>query len=389
MSARNGRRSDVEQPASEGHAEALPASVPAVRVHGVNFFFGEEEARNQVLFDIDLEVMPGEIVILTGPSGSGKTTLLTLIGGLRTLQEGDVAVCGQELRGLGSEQLVRARRRIGFIFQKHNLLEALTAYQNVKTATALTDLGATEAHERIVTLLTRFGLDQRMHYKPAKLSGGQRQRVAVARAVVNRPRLILADEPTAALDAEAGRNVVSYLQELARGEQRCTSLIVTHDNRILDVADRIITMIDGRLRSNVRVTEAVVARLFLGRCEVFAGLPPEALAKVASRMSREGHPAGARIVRQGQEGDKFYLIRHGSVDVIVDHGEPAERMVARLGAGDFFGEAALLREAPRDATVVARESVEVYALSKADFNDALASSKAFREQVLKVHSQRG
>src|SRR5439155_22151374 len=147
----------------------------------------------------------------------------------------------------------------------------------------------------------------------ASLSGGQRQRVAVARALVNRPRLIWAGEPTSALDAETGRGVVHYLKELAA--EGCTSLIVTHDNRILDVATRIVNMVDGRIKSNVVVTEAVVTALFLSRAPAFAQLPPDALAKVADKMGRERFPAGATIITQGEVGDKFYLIGKGSVDV--------------------------------------------------------------------------
>src|SRR5438874_3520336 len=160
-----------------------PPGSPVLRVAGVNHFFGEGETRTQVLFDNTLEVMPGEIVIMTGPSGSGKTALLTLIGGLRTLQAGSIRVYGREMRGLGGAELVEARRGVGFIFQRHNLLESLTAYQNVKMALELHD--GDNDDNRIVGILERLKLGNRIHYKPAKLSGGQRQRVAVARALVN------------------------------------------------------------------------------------------------------------------------------------------------------------------------------------------------------------
>ncbi len=225
---------------------------PAVRVRRLNHWFGDAGERRQVLYDNNLEVMPGEIVIMTGPSGSGKTTLLTLLGGLRTVQEGTVEVLGRTLNGLTRRELVGVRRDIGFIFQAHNLFRSLTALQNVQMALELKHKDKREIRRRAVEVLTEVRLRERLHYKPAELSGGQKQRVAIARALANDPRLILADEPTAALDEENGREAVNLLKKLAR-ERGCTSLIVTHDNRILDVADRIVSMVNGRIRSNVLV----------------------------------------------------------------------------------------------------------------------------------------
>ncbi|MCX7702322.1 MAG: ATP-binding cassette domain-containing protein [Gemmataceae bacterium] len=358
-------------------------SSPAVEIRGVNHFFGEGEARNQVLFDNHLTIQPGEIVIMTGPSGSGKTTLLTLIGGLRTLQEGSIRIYGRELFGLSGPDLVAARRGVGFIFQRHNLLEALTAYQNVRMALELHDVK--DDRQRIVGILERLRLGHRLHYKPAQLSGGQRQRVAVARALVNRPKLILADEPTAALDAETGRDVVNYLKELSA--EGCTSLIVTHDNRILDVASRIVNMVDGRIKSNVVVTESVMTALFLSKVPAFAQLNPNALAEVADHMGRERFPAGSRIIRQGDPGDKFYLIASGSVDVLQTR-DGVEHTLARLGVGDFFGERALMTDEPRNATVVAREDTDTFTLKKEDFRAAIEAHGSLKEQLLKVYFQR-
>jgi putative ABC transport system ATP-binding protein len=375
--------SAATQPAPVPPPPAPDTRTPAVDVRAVNHAFGEGEARNQVLFDNNLTIMPGEIVIMTGPSGSGKTTLLTLIGGLRTLQDGSIKVYGRELKGLAGANLVEARRGVGFIFQRHNLLESLTAYQNVKMALELHD--GNEHDARIVGILERLKLGHRIHYKPAKLSGGQRQRVAVARALVNRPRLILADEPTAALDAETGRDVVNYLKELSA--EGCTSLIVTHDNRILDVATRIVNMVDGRIKSNVVVTEAVVTALFLSRVPAFAQLPPDALAKVADKMGREHFAAGARIIEEGEVGDKFYIIAKGAVDVVHKR-DGEERAVARLVVGDFFGERALMTDEPRNASVFAREETETYSLKKDDFRAAIAEHGTLKEQLLKIYFQR-
>jgi len=229
-----------------------------VDIKDVSYSFGLHEERKQVLYNINLNLHYGEIIILTGPSGAGKTTLLTLIGALRELQEGSLKVFGKELSGLGSSEQEKIRRNIGFIFQANNLLESLTAYQNVKLVTELMKYPPKEADRRTTDILTRLGMQERMFYKPHKLSGGQQQRVAIGRALVNHPRLILADEPTAELDTDTGRQIINILQSLAKKEG-CTILIVTHDDRIMDLADRIVKMVDGRLISDVLVNKPQTA----------------------------------------------------------------------------------------------------------------------------------
>ncbi|MFM7055878.1 MAG: ATP-binding cassette domain-containing protein [Planctomycetota bacterium] len=218
---------------------------------GINFAFGDGELRKQILFDVQMQIHSGEIVLLTGPSGSGKTTLLTLIAGLRRMQEGRLTVLGHALHTASPNDLLELRRKVGFIFQAHNLLPFLTARQNVQIMFDLhPEVPATEAKRRTVEILQRVGLGDRVEYPIAKLSGGQRQRVAIARSLVSRPGLVLADEPTSALDSVTGREVVSHLQFLARKEG-CPILLVTHDPRILDVADRVLTMQDGRLSESL------------------------------------------------------------------------------------------------------------------------------------------
>src|SRR5581483_7689137 len=170
---------------------------------------------------------------------SGKTTLLTLIGALRTIQEGSLHVLGRELSGLNERELVEVRRNIGFIFQAHNLFDSLTAYQNVRMALELKDLSPEARHERAVEVLKSLDLGHRIHSKPDSLSGGQKQRVAIARALANRPRLILADEPTAALDRDSARNVVRIFKELTV-EDGTAIVMVTHDHRIIELADRLV-----------------------------------------------------------------------------------------------------------------------------------------------------
>jgi putative ABC transport system ATP-binding protein len=221
-----------------------------ISIQNLNHYFGKDALKKQVLYDINLTIDRGEIILMTGPSGSGKTTLLTLIGGLRSGQDGQLQILGQELRGANDRKRMMTRRQIGYIFQAHNLHGSLTALQNVRMGLEVhSHISAAEMKERSAQMLEQVGLGDRIHYYPSDLSGGQKQRVAIARALVSRPKIILADEPTAALDSKSGREVVELMQQLAK-EQGCTILMVTHDNRILDIADRIIHMEDGLLASD-------------------------------------------------------------------------------------------------------------------------------------------
>lgn len=221
--------------------------MPVIDVQNLNFYYGEDELRFQVLKDVSVSVNPGEITILTGPSGSGKTTLLTIMGGLRMAEEGSVNVLGEELVRSSEVTRIRVRRNIGFIFQQHNLITSLTAIQNVAMSLELNNtLSDAERQKRAATTLAEVGLSGRMHFKPGKLSGGQRQRVSIARALANDPTLILADEPTASLDKKNGQEAVQLLRKLAK-DKGCAILLVTHDYRILDMAERIIELEDGRI----------------------------------------------------------------------------------------------------------------------------------------------
>jgi putative ABC transport system ATP-binding protein len=223
------------------------SSEPVISIRHLDHYFGKGELRKQALYNINLDILAGEIVIMTGPSGSGKTTLLSLMGGLRTIQEGSLSILGQEMRGISKGKMLEIRRQIGYIFQAHNLLTFLNAKQNVRMSLELHDEYLAQDMDKIaVQMLESVGLGDRVNYYPDKLSGGQKQRVAIARALVSRPKIVLADEPTAALDKQSGRDVVEVMQRLAK-DQDCTILLVTHDNRILDIADRIIYLEDGRL----------------------------------------------------------------------------------------------------------------------------------------------
>jgi putative ABC transport system ATP-binding protein len=222
---------------------------PIIAIDKVCHYFGKGNLRKQILFDITTRIEPGEVVIMTGPSGSGKTTLLTLIGALRSTQEGSMRVFGSELRQASEASLVALRRNIGYIFQAHNLLKSLTAQQNVMMSLELHEhLTTAQAQGRAMEMLDAVGLGDYGKAFPDELSGGQKQRVAIARALVANPRLILADEPTAALDKKSGRDVVEIMRRLAK-EKGSAVVLVTHDNRILDIGDRLINMEDGYLES--------------------------------------------------------------------------------------------------------------------------------------------
>jgi len=229
-------------------AAAAADCAPTVAVRDLCHWYGSGENRRQVLDQVTLTIHPGEVVLLTGPSGCGKTTLLTLVGALRQVMAGSVRLFGEELRDAGRGDRQRLRCGIGMIFQGHNLLRCLTAEQNVQMgADLLPGIGYRARRDLARGWLRQVGLGDHLHKLPHDLSGGQKQRVAIARALAAQPRLLLADEPTAALDSRTGREVVELLRGLAR-DQGCSVLMVTHDPRILDVADRLVRMEDGRLR---------------------------------------------------------------------------------------------------------------------------------------------
>jgi putative ABC transport system ATP-binding protein len=223
-------------------------------VSHLDHYFGLGEARIQALFDINLRVARGSLTVLMGPSGSGKTTLLTLMACLRDVHWGSVRLLGNELNGADEDTQIALRRRVGVVFQAHNLHDSLTARQNVLLGLQVHGRGQPARHAAAVEhMLGLVGLADRIDYLPANLSGGQKQRVAIARALVSNPEIVFADEPTAALDKVSGMAVVKLLKQLG-AERGTTTVMVTHDPRILDLADRIITLEDGALARDTAVT---------------------------------------------------------------------------------------------------------------------------------------
>jgi len=225
--------------------------MPAIVTHQLTKRYGEGENAFLALRGIDMSVEAGEILFVTGPSGSGKTTLLSILGCVLTPTGGTAQVLGMDVGKQREGALAAFRRsKLGFIFQGHNLIASQDAVGNVRLPMMLNGVPASEAERRATEELETVGLGSRRTRLPRDLSGGQRQRVAIARATAGRPPLILADEPTASLDATSGREVMELLTRLAR-ERGTTVVVVTHDNRIFPYADRVIAIEDGALVQEV------------------------------------------------------------------------------------------------------------------------------------------
>lgn len=222
----------------------------AIAARGVEMVFTDGANSYHALKNINLDIRKGDIQLLMGPSGSGKTTLLSILAGILTPTSGKVKLLGKEITNLSKAKLANFRlKNIGFIFQGFNLFPALTALENIELALNIQGTFGKKAREESYFLLSQVGLASKAHSLPRDLSGGQKQRVAIARALTGHPPLIMADEPTAALDSHSGQAVTELLRKLAK-EEGCTVLMVTHDPRIVNVADRIFHLEDGELIDN-------------------------------------------------------------------------------------------------------------------------------------------
>jgi putative ABC transport system ATP-binding protein len=228
----------------------------AIVLNGVTKEFGTGDTKTVALADINLELPYGELVLLVGPSGCGKTTLISVVAGLLDATRGEAEVLGQNLTRMGNGRKVRFRGdNIGFVFQQYNLLPALTAAENASVPLLIAGWNRAKAVARASELLTAVGLGNRLKSYPNQLSGGQQQRVAIARALVHQPRLLVCDEPTAALDAASGRTVMDLIRKVAVQPDRAV-VVVTHDSRVYDFGDRIVSMADGRIES-VQTKQAI------------------------------------------------------------------------------------------------------------------------------------
>jgi len=239
-----------------------------IRAEGLSKIYREGATELRALQEVDLEVRAGELTLLMGPSGSGKTTLLSILGCILRASEGNLEILGEDVSLLQEKELPRIRREaIGFVFQGFNLFPALTAAENVALALDVRGVRGGDARQQGEELLAEVGLAEKARSFPADLSGGQKQRVAIARALAGNPPILLADEPTAALDWTSGRTVIELLQRLAREQGRAV-VMVTHDPRVLSFGDRIIHLEDGRI-----VREEAGASKAIASLAILEGLP--------------------------------------------------------------------------------------------------------------------
>ncbi|MFT3731566.1 MAG: ABC transporter ATP-binding protein [Hyphomicrobium sp.] len=223
-----------------------------VEAEGIVKMLGTAPNENKVLKGIDLQLHTGELTLMMGPSGSGKTTLLSILGCILSPTQGKLTISGMKTQSMSKEQLANLRRKhVGFVFQSYNLVPTLSAVENVMLALDLRDLNGPDAHDYAIDALEAVGLGHRIHAMPSKMSGGEKQRVSIARALAGSPSVILADEPTAALDAKNGMAVMELLAKVAQDTRRAV-LAVTHDHRTLQYADRIITIDDGKIAGSER-----------------------------------------------------------------------------------------------------------------------------------------
>lgn len=238
---------------------------PLLVARNITKVFGSGDGEVQVLKGVHMDLVPGELTLLMGPSGSGKTTLLSILGCILRQTDGSLEIAGQETKGLSPEAMAVLRRNhVGFVFQSYNLFPTLTALENVMLALDVRGRLPDDAEERTRDALNSVGLSHRISTYPSKLSGGEKQRVAIARALAGSPSVMLADEPTAALDSENGQSVMQLMSEVSKSKSRAV-LCVTHDHRILKFADRIIRIEDGVISTDERPKEAKAAAAQAGQ----------------------------------------------------------------------------------------------------------------------------
>ena len=340
---------------------------PIVTITNLNHFYGTGEMRRQIIFDINLAIQPGEFVIMTGPSGSGKSTLLSLIGCLRSVQQGSLQLLGQELNGASKISQTQVRRWFGYITQASNLVRFLTTRQNIAMAIELGQhYPRPEIHKRTEQILESVGLLPQIDHYPHQLSGGQKQRVAIACALVSEPKLVLADEPTAALDGATGRKTVELIHRLAK-ERSSAVLMVTHDPRILDIADRILHMRDGHLEL------AYSQELSLA----LPGLREDQIMAMAVKPNLLTYEPGTYVFREGDPARQFYVVVEGCMEVVQERSGNSPKVLNQLGRGDYFGEIGLIQKQGRrtaSVRVTLTKEAKLIVVDRADFRKLMAGS---------------
>ncbi len=239
-----------------------------ISVRELTKIYGSGPTAVPALEGVDMDIERGEVMLLMGPSGSGKTTLVSIMGCILRPTTGSVRILGEEITGLSERALPRVRlNNIGFIFQGFNLFPTLTAGENIEMALDLKNIRGSEARRRAMSYLEQVGMGEKYGTFPSDLSGGQKQRVSIARAIAGDPQVILADEPTAALDSHSGRTVMEMLRDLAHRHGRAV-VVVTHDNRVLEYADRVVRIEDGRI-SGDSLQEPMQSPLALATSDLF------------------------------------------------------------------------------------------------------------------------
>ena len=439
----------------------------AVKALNLTQHYGPEGQRGLVLDGVSLEIYPGEMVAVMGKPSPAKSMLLHILGGMQRPDSGEVSIDGFDLTALEDEDLVRVRcQKVGFIFEAFNLLPNETVLRNVQLPLRNQGQNSEEIEDKAVAALQTVGLDNRLDHRPGQLSARQRQCVAIARALVNDPSVIFADEPTRSLDSSSREEIIGLLQKL--NDQGRTVVIATDDSGVASHCRRVVRITDARNRDDSLVSkrriipafrvpgtppqeehreeEAVCPRCNHGnqrseetcaRCRfpltltpeeersieirisgednrllgvesayddddvlgaeiaeelreipVFAGLGPPSLLRLQSSLELQSYPAGTTIVEQGHEGDSFYVIKNGTVKVVLDGLGGRSIQVATLGAKERFGEMALLTGERRSANVVAMTDVHVWRLSRVAFDSLLGESVSLAIYFNRILSQR-
>lgn len=326
---------------------------------------------------IDVDVRPGEFVGIIGKSGSGKSTFINMLTGIDRPSSGEILIGGAPVHRLNESQMAAWRgRNLGIVFQFFQLLPTLTLLENIILPMELNHLyDRRERRERALHLLERVEMAHQANKLPSSISGGQQQRVAIARALANDPPLIVADEPTGNLDSKTAEKIFNLFQELVGSGK--TILMVTHDSDLARRVNRTIVISDGEI-----VNEYLVRAL--------SALTQDQLVEVARRVKPQVYPRGTSIIRQGETGDKFYILLEGRADVLIAQPGGSEIVVNQLHAGEYFGEMALLGNGIRSATVQATggSGARVAALDKKAFDDLIADSRLLREELAGLIEQR-